>query len=271
VERTVTAEEAPAGTSKLLEFMVQTMSMESMWVPATIASKHSAARDYLIKSELIIRDESSHQLGFRHQSFYEFALTRQFRQRCAEPCEYVLDHASGLFVRPLHSRDSPSSARRVRRVRERVATLWAASPRAHLRALMIEFVAAQGDPLVTEIAIIKELLQDDRDGPRALSAIAPYQQWFAIVSKYAPFLRWMRRRPEEAMHSVGLLVSRATVSDADVLDLVEREWLPDAKYDSLAFTVLSNLGTWSDRALEIALHVARRTLLRRRIRRRASR
>lgn len=262
-ERTVTAAEAPAGTSELLELMVQTMSNdEVLWVPAMIASKHPSARDYLIKSELIIRDDSGHQLGFRHQSFYEFALSDQFVNGAQSLAKYVLERASGLFVRPVAlSGLAYLRTASPKRYESELSALWTASPRAHLRALMIEFVAAQGDPLATEIAIIKELLQDDRNGPRALSAIAPYPQWFAIVSKYTPFLRWMRRPPEEAVHSVGLLASRATVSDEDVLDLVEREWLPDEKYDGLVFTVLSNLGTWSERAFKITRHVVRRTSL----------
>jgi hypothetical protein len=262
-ERTVTASEAPAGTNELLDLMVRTMSDEEvLWVPAAIASECPAARDYLIKSELILRDDSGHQIGFRHQSFYELALSRQFVSGSQSLAEYVLDHASGLFVRPIALAGlAYLRASSPKRYESELATLWTASPRAHLRALMIEFVAAQGDPLVTEIAIIKELLRDDRDGPRALSAVAPYSQWFAILSKYEPFLRWLRRRPEEARHSVGLLVSGATASDDEVLDLVEREWLPDTKYDALAFTVVSNLGTWSERVLEIALHVVRRTSL----------
>lgn len=262
-ERTVTAAEAPAGTSELLELLVRTMSEdEVLWVPAAIASKQPAARDYLIESELIISDDSGYQIGFRHQSFYEFALSRQFASGTQSFSKYVLDRAHGLFVRPValaglaYLRTSAP-----KRYASELTELWSRSPRAHLRALMIDFVAAQDNPVAAEIVIIKELLQDDRNGPRALSAVAPYPQWFAFLSKSTSFLRWMRRPPEEAMHSVGLLASRAAVSDEDVLDLVEREWLPYAEYDRLAFTVLSNLGAWPDRAVDFVLHVVRRTSL----------
>ena len=260
-ERTVTAAEAPGGTSDLLDLMVRRMSDEEMlWVPVAIAATQPAARDYLIESELLIRDDSGHQLGFRHQSFYEYALSRQFASGVQSVAKYVLERASGLFVRPVALAGlAYLRASSPKQYQIELTTLWTASPRPHLRALMIEFVAAQREPVVAEIAIIKELLQDDRDGPRALSAIGPYPQWFPIVSKHAPFLRWMRRPPEEASHSVWLLASQAAVSDEAVLDLMEREWLPDAKYDALAFRVLSSLGTWSARALETALHIVRRT------------
>jgi hypothetical protein len=258
---TVDASYAPAGTRELVTAMVTMMSKEEvLWVPRAVASAHEAARQYLLDRDIIQLDESQIRLAFRHQSFFEFALVRRFAAGGESFAGYVLERSQGLFIRPValaglaYIRGTVPS-----RYEAELRTLWDARPRAHLRALILDFIAGQNSPLPTEVAIVTQMLGDDRAGQRALGAIAPYGAWFPILRPTAAFVAWLRRPPTEAIHVTGLLARHASRSPEDVLDVLEREWLGRPEYDRLSFSVLYNLTPWSERAMEVLLHVVRRS------------
>lgn len=262
-DRTVAVPGVPEGTHDLVTAMVREMSAnEVLWIPSLIAAGREEARDYLLERELIAWDDSRLQLGFRHQSFYEYALVRQFISGTESFARFVLDHSSGLFVRPVALAGlAYLRAADPNNYQSELATIWSGQPRTHLRALVVDFIAAQATPLPGEISIIKAMLDDDRSGPRALAAIAPYAPWFAILKRSKPFLAWMRRPQFEATHTVGVLASGASAALNDVLDLLEREWLPDAQYDPLIFSVLFGVTEWSERASTTLLRTVRRSPL----------
>jgi hypothetical protein len=258
---TVESAEAPGGTRELVEAMLDTMSREEvLWIPRSIAAKHERARRYLLDRDVIQLDESRLQVAFRHQSFFEFALVRRFAAGTESFAEYVSRRSQGLFIRPVALAGLAYLRGTVPlRYQEELQGLWDAQPRTHLRALIVDFIAAQTAPLPTEISIIKEMLSDDRQGPRALAAMAPYAHWLPILRPTAVFLAWLRRPPTEAIHVTGLLASGAARSPEEVLDAIEREWLRDPKYDLLSFSVLYNVQLWSERLLDVLLRIVARS------------
>lgn len=258
---TVEASDAPLGTSELVNALVTTMrNDEVLWVPRVIAGPHEAPRQYLLKRGIIQLDDSQLRVAFRHQSFFEFALARRFAAGGESFTRYVLDGSQSLFVRPVvvaglaYIRGTVSS-----RYEKELETLWEAPPRAHLRALILDFIAGQSSPLPTEVAIITRMLADDRSGARALAAIASNEAWFPILRPTAAFVGWLRRPPAEAIHATRVIARRAASAPDDVLELLEREWLNQPAYDHLSFSVLYNIASWSERALDFILRIVQRS------------
>jgi hypothetical protein len=259
---TVEAPDAPPGSRELIDDMVQVMSRdEVLWVPRAIAAAREEARRYLEERDVIQLDESQLRVAFRHQSFYEFALVRRFAVESL--AAFITAGSQGLFIRPValaglaYLRGSSPS-----RYEVELHALWRASLRAHLRALIVDFIAAQTVPLPTEISIITNMLADTSQGQRALTAIAPYSAWFPILRPTAAFIAWLRRPPAEAVFATGLLGAHAAQSPDDVLDVIEREWLRSSDYDRLSFLAFYNFRSWSERALEVLLHIVERSTLR---------
>jgi hypothetical protein len=260
-DSTVGARIAPAGTRELVIRLVETMTAEEvLWVPRALADEYVEARDYLQHHDIITTSESHRRIGFRHQSFFEFARVRQFASESL--ADYVRRSSGGLAIRPvvlaglayLRGTLPPKYERELR-------TLWDAPLRAHLRALLVDFIATQTEPLSAEIGIVTEMLRDDRQGPRALTAIAPYASWFPILERSSALSRWLRRPPEEAKRVIGLLVSHGAGSPDDVLEVIEREWLPNPEYDNLVFIVIFNMEARSERALRVLLRIVPRSPL----------
>jgi hypothetical protein len=260
---TVQAPNAPSATQGLVEAMVKAMSRdEVLWIPRSIAAGHEEARQYLQECDVIQLDESGLRLAFRHQSFYEFALVRRFAAGAESFAAFVLEGSQGLFIRPValaglaYLRGTVSP-----RYEAELRALWDGKPRVHLCALIVDFIAAQSVPLPTEISIITEMLRDERQGPRALAAIAPYSAWFAILHSTAAFIAWLRRPPTEAALVTGLLATHAAKSPEDVLDVIEREWLHRPDCDRLTFSLFYHVHSWSERALEVLMCVVTRSPL----------
>jgi hypothetical protein len=260
-DMTIGASNAPAGTRELVDRMVETMSREEvLWIPRSMADEYVDARLYLQHHDVVAVDDSHRRIGFRHQSFFEFARVRRFASQSL--VEYVLRSSSGLAIRPvvlaalayLRGTLPPKYERELQ-------TLWDLPLRAHVRALIVDFIATQSKPLTTEIRIITGMLQDERQGPRALTAIAPYGSWFPVLRHGSAFSGWLRRPPADAKRVIGLLVSHGSESPDDILEVIEREWLAKQEYDELGFTVIFNTRTVSERALRILLFMVARSRL----------
>jgi len=258
---TVEAPDAPPGTRDLVAELVSAMSRdEVLWVARSIAAAHEEARQFLLERDVIQLDESKLRVAFRHQSFYEFALVRRFAAGAESLAAYIVGGSQGLFIRPValaglaYLRGTVAS-----RYEVELRALWDAEPRLHLRALIVDFIATQSTPLPTEVAIVTQMLGDERQGKRVLIAIAPYATWFSVLRSTAAFLGWLRRPPEEAVFVSGLLGSQAAKSSDDVLDVVEREWLHAREYDRLTFSIFYNVSSWSQRALDMLLLIVGRS------------
>jgi hypothetical protein len=260
---TVETSDAPAGTRELVAELVDSMSRdEILWVPRPVAAAREEARQYLLDCDVIQFDESHLRVAFRHQSFYEFALVRRFASGTKSFAEYITEGSQGLFVRPVALAGLAYLRGTVPpRYESELQSLWAAGVRTHLRALIVDFIAAQTAPLPTEISIVAQMLGNERDGARALVAIAPYSSWFPILRSTAAFISWLRRPPAQAILVTALLQSRAAESPDDVLDLIEREWLHNSDYDRLLFPIFLTLTTWSERAVAVLLTIVGRSSL----------
>src|SRR3954453_7141715 len=99
-DSTVGARNAPVGTRELVARLVETMSAEEvLWVPRALADEYVEAHEYLQHHDIITTDESHRRIGFRHQSFFEFARVRRFASESL--ADYVRQSSGGLSIRPV--------------------------------------------------------------------------------------------------------------------------------------------------------------------------
>lgn len=260
-QRVLKGDGAASCRNTLLHELAQRMSEdEELWVPIAIADIHPAALEELERQEILTSDENRLRIGFRHQTYFDFARARYFAQGRERLSEYVMKRQDGLFIRPIllsslaYLRGSdPASYRR------EIAILWGDPElRFHLRSLLVEFLAALESPLDFEIGSLIPVIKDEAMQDRALISMAGSCGWF-IVLKEGLLADLMSKPPSRAAICISLLTQALPFDTEAVLACVQRYWLHDSQYDSLTLQVLRYLSAWDEQTTDIVCAVARRT------------
>ena len=246
----------------IINRIAQKMSeSEELWVPRAIADGAQAALLALQEEDILVTDEVGLRIGFRHQTFFDFACARYFLKGYAKLSAYVIQRQDGLFIRPVllssldYLRVSDGAV-----YTEELLVLWKnVDLRVHLRSLLIEYLAARGDPLPVEINCITLLIAGKTsDMHRALIAMAGSPGWFKVIKdSYLPDL--MPDLPEIASKCMPLLIEALSFDKTSVLDLIRAYWLPVSRYDGITLNVLQYLKGWDENSVGIISEIAERT------------
>jgi hypothetical protein len=258
----VTNAEGLDGRQALVERIALYMSEnEELFVPVAISDQASAERDALLREEILISEGGGRRLAFRHQTFYDYTLARLFSVGGQSLAGYVLQRQDGLFVRltMLSGLELLRDASRNRYLRE-VRQIFGANPRAHLRALLIEFLARQQDPDDQEVGILAPLLMSG-DGPLILRTAAGSRGWFRALSESGELAAWMRQPSARAGLCIGFLIEGLRFSTDAVYDLVVACWSSDPAYDELIATLIGYLQKWDECWLQLACLSVRRSAI----------
>lgn len=262
--RKVTSAEGPDDRNQLVALLAEEMAKrEVLWLPVPVASDYRESMDVLLSDGILsYRDDDRRFIGFRHQTYFDFALARTFASGQHDLAEFVLKRQEGLFVRPyllsgLNYLRGGEGARSV--YYDVVRRLFQSGARLHIRALLIDYLAGRSDPDVTESQLLLPLLDDDSDGQRVLYAIAVNEAWFDRLINAPGFERWMRGPTEKTRYALSPLTEAARRGDERVVDLIEMYWAQHQKYDPFSLSVLTDLTVWSNRAVELATRLVRRT------------
>lgn len=244
----------------LLHELAKRMSeTEELWVPRVFADSHTEAFEDLARQEILTLDENELRIGFRHQTYFDFARARYFAQGNELLSEYVLGLQDGLFIRPilLSSLEYLRGADPASYQRELLA-LWSHPDlRSHLRNLTIEFIAALEEPLGFEINCLLPILKDEPPQYRGLLAMSGSRGWFKVV-KGTILSELMSKTPDKASACSSLLIHAMSFDCEAVMESVCKYWLPYPQYDALALHVLQYLKTWDEAAVDMVCTVARR-------------
>jgi hypothetical protein len=243
----------------LLEKLATQMSAdEALWVPSALADELPEAREALERVEVLQRSATGNQIGFRHQSYYEFTLARSFARGTNSLAQYVLARQDGLFVRPVLL-NGLSYLRSVSptEYRQALTSLLASGPRLHIRSLLIEYVGQQSDPCEAERGLAQGLLRSEEDGPRILSALSGATTWLHFLQYQPEFEAWMRKTPESAAHCLPFLTRAASACPQEVFALVANHW-SDPHYDALVLTVLNQFTAWNPPFVALVVSIAER-------------
>lgn len=245
----------------LLNKLAQRMSEdEELWVPRALADLHVEALEDLARQDVLTCDENGLRIGFRHQTYFDFARARHFAQGTEKLSEFVLARQDGLFIRPvlLSSLEYLRGADFTTYRRELLALWEHHSLKFHLRVLLIEFLAALENPRDFEISCLLPVLQDEAMRGRALFCMAGSSGWFRLM-KDIILSDFMSQSNGKAAVCLSLLTQALTFDRDAVIELVKKHWLPDPQYDHLTLQVLQYLKVWDEEATGIASCVTRRT------------
>lgn len=73
---------------------------ESLWLPLACADGRPEARRSLEQNDILMLGQDGLTIGFRHQTYYDYTLTRAFVSGRVSLADYVCQRQDGLFIRP---------------------------------------------------------------------------------------------------------------------------------------------------------------------------
>lgn len=260
-EQKVLATHAPQDSLILLNILAMHMAEdESLWLPLALADSHAQACRFLEHNDILVQGQGGRTIGFRHQTYYDFTLTRAFASGSVLLADYVLQRQDGLFVRPtflsgLYYLRATSHSEYYKQLQ----TFFRAGLRPHLFSLLIEFLGSQKDPDDVEAYFMVPLLRSDTEGPKVLSAVAGSPGWFNYLCRHEGLTNWMCKPIESATHCVALLAAAADFSEINVFNLMKEYWFSDPTYDPLTLNVLLNFKDWDLHTIPIAEKLVNRS------------
>ena len=253
--------EAPERCLELLDKLTGLMSDdECLWLPAACADEYPEELHFLERNGILQRDGTGATIGFRHQTYYDFALARAFARGSTSLSNYVFERENGLFVRPTFVNGLQYlRATRIQEYHKQINIFFKDRLRPHLFSLLIEFIGSQKQPDDIEAYLLFYLLSSVIEGPKVLKAITGNPGWFDRLYKHGALIEWMKKAPEHARHCVPLLATATSFSGKLVFDLVKRYWLSDETYDSLTLGVLLDFKEWDNSSVDAAEMLVRRS------------
>lgn len=231
---------------------------EELWQPRARFDSDYAGIDQLVGLGFLRLSTDGKRVTFEHQTIFDFVRARAFVQKEHLLADYVQSKQGSLFVRPilwsaLHYLRSADPAM----YRQQLKQLWETPDlRLHVRLLLISFLGRQPEPADHEEALLLPAIDNPRLQEKVLLAISGSPGWFQRVKARLPELMAAKN---EIAGQAGWVLQRAINFDRDeVLDLVEKHWLPDEDRDGLVFDALRGLERWDDRATRIVESLVQR-------------
>jgi hypothetical protein len=217
--------------------LIKTMSSimakeEELWLARSIADDQNEALKDLIKGDILKTDGSGSRIGFAHQTYFDFARTREFASGRESISNFVIDRMDGLFVRPIllrtiaYLRDvSPGTYAR------ELQKLWETKDlRPHVRSLLMEHIGGPENPNEAEIRCLLRLFQRDDSKYKALMVAAGSPGWFrALKDSVVPDI--MRNCSNQSHLLIPFLSRALNFAREDVLVLIKNIWLGDSAFD----------------------------------------
>ncbi|MCP4345374.1 MAG: ATP-binding protein [Desulfobacterales bacterium] len=260
-EKSVLNQYEIAGKNNFINQITQKMAEnEELWISKALVDENLEVLESLLCDEILVPDETNLRIGFRHQTYFDFARARYFTQAREILSNHVLERQDGLFIRPIllstleYMRNAAPAA-----YHRELMLLWEnQNLRSHLRTLLLEYLAALDRPDEQEIQFLLPVLKDNAMMHRALITMAGSRGWFNVI-KETHLPDFMSKEPETGRSCVSLLIQALSFDRTGVLKLIQNYWLPDKCYDHMTLRVLSNLGDWDEEAVNMVCVVARRS------------
>jgi hypothetical protein len=251
-----------SGSNKLsfLDLLCKKMSEEEeLWLPRAVADEYAHVFNELQQMNILQTDPLGLQIGFVHQTYFDFARSRAFARGQERLSEYAIQRQDGLFIRPvlLSTLDYLRGASPTTYERE-VRSLWDNEGlRPHLKNLLIEYMGSVEIPNDTEVSCLLPMFKEREQGYKVLLAMAGSPGWFFIIKDI--YLSTLMSRGPEFAHFIIPVLSRAfSFAKDEVGKIVKERWLPDRKYDECVLMLYSYLGDWDETSVEMICEVAKR-------------
>ncbi|MHA7630465.1 phosphorylase family protein [Corallococcus sp. M7] len=229
---------------------------EQLTLPAARFDKQRDKVQQLLRAGLLFEDGA--QLGFTHQTLFEFARARVVISGQEHLDDFVLPRQDTLSIRPklwsclIYLRSAGE-----RPYRDEFQRLWnAPTLRSHLRALMIDFLGQLEVPAETEKRWFRSVLQQEEWRERALGAAANSSGWFEWLARLQlPHL--MAANLETSRAVLPVLIQGWRSNHEKVLEFIETYWLEHPEKHRLALAAFQQLGVWSERSVRAVVRILR--------------
>lgn len=244
----------------LQKLAAQMATDEELWAPA---AKYDAFKGEISQLEalgILRHSPDKLQIGFSHQTLFDFTRARAFTVESGCFSDYVLQRQDALFVRPtlwstlVYLRGADKAAYHAEFDR-----LWKTEKlRIHVRFMMMEYLGQITDPDEQEAAWLLPSLESPRTVRRTLWVMQGNPGWFKLVaSNYLPGI--MITDKDTAWQATWFLSKAWPFAREEILALIERYWLPTSEKDGHSFQVLESLNVWDDRPCGFIEAILRRT------------
>lgn len=238
-ERRVLSDATGARKPLLLDLARRMADREMLWLSVALFQGRWDLVQALVADGLLLLEQGSGRIEFRHQTLYEFVRVQAFLESEGSLAETVLAGQGSLRIRPQlwHTliylrRVAPDE------YQAELQRLWVPELRPHLRMLLIEFLGMQAGPMSTEIRLAFQNFDDSWFQGRFLNAVVGSPGWFdRLATSHLPML--MTRPDQEAAAILPILDQALAFAPQVVLTLVDSHWLPHADRDTLTWRTLA--------------------------------
>lgn len=256
-ERVLVGEKAGALEKLAADLAEHMADRESLWLPSARFTDRIEELRALEGAGIVTQLGGT--VGFSHQTLFEFALARSFARDPGRLSAFVLARQSSLFIRPklwagltyLRAVDQNS-------YNSEITTIWGGDDlRAHLRALLVDFLGAQQDPTDRETLLMESMLTTEKTRLRGFRAISGSRGWF---ERFGRNLIASAMADVEDVANIQIdVLSRAMTFDTEgVVALLRERWLPDPRHDSRLWWVIQPNSAWTADILNIAIEIVSR-------------
>lgn len=234
---------------------------EILWIPEVKYSDRYDLIEQLIASGILTRSESGTSIGFRHQTLFDHARSREFAGGKESLSDYVIARQDALFVRPtLWSALTYLRGASKKAYLEEFSKLWEnPSIREHLKVLLIEFLGQVKEPEEIEKKWLLGYFSDSKYLKRILKACTGNEKWYEILSQNHLEVLMENHEDSISNYLVQFLAAAWNFDKSKNLEILKNTWLKTPQKDNLTWNVLTNITKWDENAIELISTILSRT------------
>jgi hypothetical protein len=228
--------------SKLCDFI---SDRKQFSVPVSLFDHERVTLDRLIGAGLLKLSDNANKIEFAHQTLYEFSIARTFVQGNKSLSDFVFKHQNSLHIRPLmwscliYLRNCDQAT-----YEKELAELFAQDLRAHVKALILQFLSQVQKPSQIEINCVLPKAIQGEFSDEDLIRLAQNLDWFDMLdTTYLPLLMQDDSRCEIAAVMLG---NACNWRQQKVVSRLKAKWFNLPKRDGPALMVLKKIKNWDD-------------------------
>ena len=259
-QHSVTNQDGIPGRAELVREVARFMGQEEMlWVSRSRFEDRAEALNQLIAAGILTPGADERTFGFRHQTVFDFALSRSFATEGRTLSDYVFSKQQSLFVRPrLWSALVYLRGAEPETYHKEFDILWQHTDlKLHVRMQLVEFLGQLEDPNGREELRLRQALADESCKRLALIAIQGRNTWFQRLRP--DILPELMAEPSTFIGEIARILQGAVALNATpVLGLLRDYWITNTEYDWYTSRVLSHLPSWDSDSTSLAEILAAR-------------
>ncbi|MGM0882273.1 MAG: AAA family ATPase [Bacillota bacterium] len=226
---------------------------EIFWIYTSMIDGDGEILQQLFSADILVRSDDKKSIGFRHQTFVDFVMTKIFAKKGLRFSQYIRENQDSLFIRgTVISTLNYLRSAAPKTYYEELVELFHNKPRKHLWILIIEFLGSQTYPTDEEKELLESVLHTEDEGAIVLRAISNSTALVEYFINRESLSSWMRKKADNARYCLPVLCRAAINGNTRVNQLLKNIWLNNThEYERLIWSVLTDIRIWDDDSLTI--------------------